>query len=230
MKNMSIGILLFPRITQLDLTGPYEVFSRMPNTEVHLIWKTINPVISDKGLTILPTKTFKDCPKLNIICIPGGPGQVDLMDDHETLDFIRTKAEDVDLITSVCTGSLILGAAGLLNGYKATSHWASIDQLSMLGAIPISERVVSDRNRITGAGVTSGIDFALKIVADLLGEDIAKSIQLQMEYDPVPPFNSGSKNSASEETIELVKNNISTFQQKRVNATINASKKLGLMM
>ncbi|MBD2850162.1 DJ-1/PfpI family protein [Acinetobacter baumannii] len=228
MRSISIGILLFPKLTQLDLTGPYEVFSRMPNTEVHLIWKTADPIISDKGLTILPTKTFKDCPRLNIICIPGGPGQVDLMNDTETLNFIKVKAEEVDLITSVCTGSLVLGAAGLLNGYKATSHWASIDQLSLLGAIPVSERVVSDRNRITGAGVTSGIDFALKIAADLFDEDIAKSIQLQMEYDPIPPFTSGSQHSASEKTVEFVKNNISAFQQKRMNATINASKKLGL--
>lgn len=229
MNNISIGILLFPNITQLDLTGPYEVFSRMPHTEIHLIWKTTNPVSSDKGLTILPTKTFKECPRLNIISVPGGPGQVDLMDDEETLNFIKLKAEEVDLITSVCTGSLVLGAAGLLNGYKATSHWASIDQLTMLGAIPVSARVVIDRNRITGAGVTSGIDFALKIASELFGEDLAKSIQLQMEYDPLPPFTSGSIHSASKITVDLVQNKIAAFQQKRTDATINASKKLGFL-
>jgi cyclohexyl-isocyanide hydratase len=228
MKNLSIGILLFPKLTQLDLTGPYEVFSRIPDSEVHLIWKNTDPITSDKGLAILPTTTFDKCPKLNIICVPGGPGQVDLMDDEETLNFIRAKAKEADLITSVCTGSLVLGAAGLLIGYKATSHWASIDQLQILGATPISERIVADRNRITGAGVTSGIDFALKLVSELCDEEVAKSIQLQMEYDPAPPFASGSPYLASKNTVDFVKNKISSFQEERLNATLKASRKLGL--
>lgn len=185
---LSIGMLLFPELTQLDLTGPFEVFARAPGAKVHLIWKTPEPVTSDRGLRILPTHTFENCPELDVICIPGGPGQIKLMSDDETLTFIRQKSENARLVTSVCTGSLVLGAAGLLQGYKATSHWASLDQLELLGAEPVNERVVRDRNRITGAGVTSGIDFALNVIADIYGNDIAQGIQLQMEYDPEPPF------------------------------------------
>lgn len=177
---LSVGLLLFPGVTQLDLTGPLEVFARAPDTRVHLIWKTREPVMSDRGLAMLPTTTFDTCPPLDVICVPGGPGQIALMTDSAVLAFIREKSAQASLVTSVCTGSLVLGAAGLLKGYRATSHWASLDQLALLGAEPVSARVVRDRNRITGAGVTSGIDFALRVVADLQGEAVAQMIQLQM--------------------------------------------------
>ena len=164
-----IGLILFPQLTLLDLPGPAEVFGRMPRAEVHLLWKTLKPVRSDRGLSLLPTMTFADCPHLEVVCVPGGPGQIALMQDEETLEFLRRVAPGCRLVTSVCTGSLVLGAAGLLAGYRATCHWSSIDQLALLGAAPVEARVVRDRNRITGAGVTSGIDFALTVVAELAG-------------------------------------------------------------
>lgn len=220
---MQIGLVLFPKLTQLDLTGPAEVFYRMPGAKVHLLWKTIEPVASDRGMSILPTMTFDDCTALDIICVPGGAGQIDLMDDMETLSFLSRIAPNCRLVTSVCTGSLLLAAAGLLSGYRATSHWSSIDELSLLGAIPVRERVVKDRNRVTGAGVTSGIDFALTIVADLLGDEIAQEIQLQMEYDPAPPFTGGSLRSAPEAVIAAAREKIVPFMTRRRAATERAA-------
>lgn len=224
--SLSIGLLLFPKVTQLDLTGPYEVFARAPNAQVHLIWKTLNPVASERGLTILPTATFATCPRLDVICIPGGPGQVDLMEDDETLDFILQVAGKARLVTSVCTGSLVLGAAGLLQGYKATSHWSALDQLALLGAEPVEQRVVRDRNRITGAGVTSGIDFALTVVADLYGREVAEAIQFQMEYDPAPPFASGSVAQVCADFLAAARAQISEFTSKRLAATQRAATRL----
>ena len=220
---MQIGLVLFPKLTQLDLTGPAEVFYRMPGAEVHLLWKTRDPVSSDRGMSILPTMTFDACDSLDLICMPGGPGQIELMDDEETLGFLRRIAPGCRLVTSVCTGSLVLAAAGLLKGYKATCHWSSIDQLQLLGAIPVAERVVRDGNRVTGAGVTSGIDFALTVVADLLGPDTAKDIQLQMEYDPEPPFTTGSPRSAPEAMVAATRAKIAPFIARRRAATERAA-------
>ncbi|MEG3136090.1 DJ-1/PfpI family protein [Rouxiella sp. T17] len=224
--EITIGLLLFPNLTQLDLTGPYEVFISAPNAKVHLIWKTRDAVVSNGGMAIVPTETFDTCPPLDIICIPGGPGQIAIMDDEETLDFIRQQSQQARLVTSVCTGSLILGAAGLLQGYKATSHWASLDQLALLGAEPINQRVVRDRNRITGAGVTSGIDFALHVVAEIYGIETAKNIQLGMEYDPEPPFNTGSPRSAPAEQVKQARERLAPFIEKRRAATLKAAAKL----
>jgi len=224
--SFNIGLLLFPNLTQLDLTGPWEVFARMPNANNYLVWKDRQPVMSDRGLAIVPTVTFNDCPQLDLICIPGGPGQIALMDDDETLDFVRRMAENAKWITSVCTGSLVLGAAGLLQGYRATSHWGSLDQLSLLGATPVAERVVRDRNRITGAGVTSGIDFALTVAEELLGREIAENIQLQMEYDPAPPFHSGSPRSASPQRLAEAKSQMQDFIARRRAATESAAARL----
>ena len=223
---MQIGLILFPKLTQLDLTGPAEVFYRMPGAAVHLLWKTIEPVSSDRGMSILPTMRFDDCTALDLICVPGGPGQIDLMDDDETLNFLRRIAPGCNLVTSVCTGSLVLAAAGLLDGYRATCHWSSIDQLELLGAIPVTERVVRDRNRVTGAGVTSGIDFALTVVADLSGQHIAEEIQLQMEYDPEPPFETGSPRSAPATLVEATRQKIAPFIQRRRAATTHAAARL----
>ena len=223
---MRIGCLLFPKVTQLDLTGPAEVFYRVPGADVALLWKTMAPVSSDKGMSILPTMTLDACKALDMICVPGGPGQIDLMDDEETLDFLRRIAPTCQLVTSVCTGSLVLAAAGLLNGYRATSHWASIDQLALLGAIPVHERVVRDRNRVTGAGVTSGIDFALSVVAEMLGEDTAKEIQLQMEYDPQPPFDVGSPRSAPSLLVDKVKMKMAPILERRRATTDTAARQL----
>ncbi len=225
-ESISIGLLLFPSLTQLDLTGPYEVFVRAPGTAVHLIWKDLQPVVSDRGMAILPTTTLDTCPPLDIICIPGGPGQVGLMDDEDILSFIRTQSQQDRLITQVCTGSLLLGAACLLTGYRATTHWASLELLSLLGATPVSQRIVRDRNRITGAGVTSGIDFALYVVAELFGEAIARNIQLHMEYDPAPPFLCGSPESASEDELKKARAQVAPFMEKRRQATIKAASRL----
>jgi cyclohexyl-isocyanide hydratase len=223
---VQIGLILFPKLTQLDLTGPAEVFYRMPGAKIHLLWKTTEPVSSDRGMSILPTMRFNDCDALDLVCVPGGAGQIDLMDDEETLDFLRRIAPTCKLVTSVCTGSLVLAAAGLLEGYKATCHWSSIDQLSLLGALPVSERVVQDRNRVTGAGVTSGIDFALTVVADLLGDEAAREIQLQMEYDPEPPFQSGSPRSASPALVQATREKIAPFIARRTAATERAAARL----
>ncbi len=223
---MRIGFILFPNLTQLDLTGPAEVFCRMPGAEVHLLWKDLQPVASDRGIRILPTTTFADCPPLDMICVPGGPGQVALMEDDDTLAFLIRIAQGCRLVTSVCTGSLVLGAAGLLTGLRATSHWASLDQLALLGAIPVAERVVQDGNRITGAGVTSGIDFALTVVAGLLGDEAAQSIQLQMEYDPAPPFHTGSPRSAPAAMVAAARESLKPFIEHRRAATVRAAERL----
>ena len=225
-RPLQIGLLLFPDVTQLDLTGPWEVFARTPDVECHLIWKDLQPVRSDRGLSILPTTSFADCPPLDVICVPGGPGQIALMSDDVTLNFLRQQADQAKWVTSVCTGSLVLGAAGLLKGYRATSHWSSIDQLALLGAEPVSQRVVRDRNRISGAGVTSGIDFALTLVAEIAGDAVAKSVQLQMEYDPEPPFTSGSPHTAPPQEVEQARAKMAEFLATRRAATERAARRL----
>lgn len=223
---MNIGLLLFPRLTQLDLTGPFEILARAPGAKVHLVWKYTDSVESDRGLQLYPTTTYSDCPPLDIICVPGGPGQVDLMDDTETLDFLRDQAVNAKWITSVCTGSLILGAAGLLQGYQATCHWASRDQLSLFGAEPSDSRVVVDRNRITGAGVTSGIDFALQLVASAFDERTAQAIQLAIEYEPSPPFWSGTPQHAPADVVEEARLKMAQFMAKRLEASKRAAARL----
>ena len=164
-NTFQIGMVLFPKLTQLDLTGPFEVLSRVPGTKIHLLWKEVTPIRADSGLTIMPTLDFTSCPKLDMLFIPGGPGQKDLMEDQEVLQFLRTQGAQCEFVTSVCTGALVLGAAGLLEGYQATTHWAARPLLANFGAEPTEKRVVWDRNRITGGGVTAGIDFACQIVA-----------------------------------------------------------------
>lgn len=197
----SVAFLVFPNVTQLDLTGPAQVLSRLGNTEINLVWKDKHPVPTDAGFPLLPTATFDEVTEASILCVPGGLGTIELMQDPAALEWVRNIAARADWVTSVCTGSLVLGAAGLLRGYKATSHWASIDQLAYFGAEPVSERTVEDRNRFTGGGVTSGIDFALALAAKIRGEDFARFIQLSVEYDPHPPFDSGSPDKAPPEIL-----------------------------
>jgi cyclohexyl-isocyanide hydratase len=226
--RITVGLLLFPEMTQLDMTGPYEVFVSMPRTTVEVVWKTLEPVPTGGGLRMLPTTTIAACPRLDVICVPGGPGQVALMRDAEILDFLRRQAESCRFVTSVCTGSLILGAAGLLRGYRATCHWLSLDQLALLGAIPVAERIVRDRNRITGGGVTSGIDFALFVAAQLCGEDVAKEIQLRIEYDPAPPFDAGSPRTADPTLVAALRARLKDRQDARRAVTSEAARALGL--
>lgn len=187
-KPIDIGILFYPRMTQLDVTGPFEVLARLPGARIHLLWKRIEPITSDVGLTVMPTTTFEDCPRLDVLCVGGGPGRTAVMEDDEVMDFIAQSGSTARYVTSVCAGSLILAAAGLLAGYRSACHWMSRDLLAPMGAIPVDARVVVDRNRISGGGVTAGIDFALKLAAELCGEDVAKRLQLLLEYDPQPPF------------------------------------------
>jgi cyclohexyl-isocyanide hydratase len=228
MAERLIGMVIFPRLTQLDMTGPYEVLARVPNTKVHLVAHSMAAVKTDRGMEILPTTTFASCPHLDLVMVPGGPGQQDLMEDEVVLEFLRRQARGAKYITSVCTGSLVLGAAGLLKGKRATSHWAALEHLKPLGATPVSEKVVMDGNIITGAGVTSGIDFALAVAAILEGEEIAKQIQLQIEYDPSPPFNSGSPQTASPEMLALVKSRLAPLNEQRRAVAERVGKKLGV--
>jgi len=202
---MQIGMLLFPGLTQLDLTGPYEVVHRIPDATVHLVWKDTAPVRADSGLAIVPTTTLAACPQLDVLMVPGGFGQVALMDDTEVLAWLQRQAVGARYVTAVCTGALLLGGAGLLDGYRATTHWAFIELLADYGAIPTRERVVEDRGRITGGGVTAGIDFGLVLAARLAGEHVAKAIQLGIEYDPAPPFRSGHPSVAEPEVVAAVR-------------------------
>ena len=223
-----IGMLLFPRLTQLDLAGPYEVLARTPNTVVDLVARTRAPVTSDRGLQILPTTTYTECQPLDVIMVPGGPGQQDLMEDEAALSFLRKQAAGAKYVTSVCTGSLVLGAAGLLKGKRATSHWAALEHLKLLGAIPVSEKVVVDGNIVTGAGVTSGIDFALALAAILEGEQAAREIQLQIEYDPEPPFDVGSPKKAPREMVETLRARGVQLYEARKATAARVGKKLGV--
>jgi len=209
-------MVLFPGLTQLDLTGAYEVLARMPDTRVHLVASTLDPVRSEWGLTILPDTTFADAPPLDMLCVPGGWGVDRHLDDSELLHFLRSRSEHARYITSVCSGALLLGAAGLLRGYRATTHWMSLDLLSLLGAEPVRQRVVRDGNRVTGAGVTAGIDFGLAVAAELFGPAIAQRIQLAIEYAPAPPFESGDPDTAPDGIRrELRRDSHDTLERRR---------------
>jgi cyclohexyl-isocyanide hydratase len=203
--TLHIGLLLFPRVQQLDLTGPHDVFAQIPGATVHLVWKTRAAVESSSGMLLTPDTTFDDCPPLDVICIPGGSGVGALMEDEETLAFIRRQAPRARYVSSVCTGSLVLGAAGLLRGRRATTHWAFHSLLGDLGAVPVKERVVRDGNLLTGGGITAGIDFALTLAAELVGKEEAQAIQLEIEYAPAPPFDAGSPERAPRGVVETVR-------------------------
>ncbi len=216
MSNFEIGFVIFPGITQLDFTGPFEILSRLatppslsvpsrfPRATTHVVAKTMSPVSSDRGLGIVPSCTFETCPPLNLICVPGGAGVAEALADGETVEFIRRQGEQAEYATSVCMGAFLLGAAGLLDGRRATTHWAYVDLLPLVGASHEKARVVRDGNVITSGGVTSGIDFAFVIVAEIAGPDVARAIQLGIEYDPAPPFDAGHPDKASAAAIELM--------------------------
>lgn len=196
-----IGFLLYPHVTQLDLTGPAQFLARMSGTDLHFVWKELAPVPTDAGFAMLPTETFATCQPLDMLCVPGGGGQRAMMADGEVLGWLGRQGAGARYVTSVCTGSLLLGAAGLLGGYRAAAHWAWRDSLAAFGATPVAGRVVQDRNRITGGGVTAGMDFALTIIAAVRGVEEAKTIQLALEYAPQPPFESGTPETATPATI-----------------------------
>jgi cyclohexyl-isocyanide hydratase len=197
MSNFNVGFVIFPDLTQLDFTGPLQVLARLPQSTTHIVAKSEDPVPSDCGLGLVPTRTFANCPPLDLICIPGGSsGVVGVMNDRDTIQFVRRQAGTAKYVTSVCTGAFVLGVAGLLKGRRATTHWAFTELLPLVGATYEKARIVKDGNVITAGGVTSGIDFGLSVVAEIAGETVAQTIQLGIEYDPDPPFNSGHPDRA----------------------------------
>ncbi len=222
---LHIGMLLFPNLTQLDLTGPFEILVRIPDSRVHLAWKTRDPVTSDSRMTFVPNATLAECPPLDVVFVPGGTGITALLDDPEVLAFLRQHGASARYVTSVCTGSLLLGAAGLLDGYDATTHWAYADLLPLVGARHNPRRVVIDRNRVTGAGVTSGIDFALRLTAEIAGEDVARTIQLEIEYDPEPPYR-GHPSHVDPATVAAVRKRFAPTYEARA-ASLRRSRSAG---
>jgi cyclohexyl-isocyanide hydratase len=218
-----IGFLLFPRLTQLDFTGPFEILSRMPEAETHLVAKSLEPVEAERGLQILPTTTFAACPPLDLICVPGGAGVNAVIGDPETLHFLRRMAAGARYVTSVCTGSLVLGAAGLLRGRRAACHWMSREALRAFGAEPAPARVVIDGKFISGGGVTAGVDFALAVVDEIRGREAAETIQLMVEYDPQPPFEAGSPERAPPAVLARVRRIAEPMLRERAAAVERAA-------
>jgi cyclohexyl-isocyanide hydratase len=221
---MIIGMLIFEDMTHLDFAGPWEVFSRLPGCEIRIISRSLQPVTAKGGLKTVPDTTMNDAPQLDLLFVPGGQGIVKLMEDRKVLEFLRRQAQQAKYVTSVCTGALVLGAAGLLKGYRAATHWDSMNILPIFGATAVSERVVTDRNRITGGGVTAGIDFALTIAADVLGVEVAKSIQLSMEYNPAPPFACGHPSVADPAVLEELRRKRASSQAVRLETAGRAAK------
>jgi cyclohexyl-isocyanide hydratase len=205
MQPIGVAFLIYPNVTQLDFTGPAQVLSRLSDVTMHYVWKSRDPVPTDSGFCVLPTATFAEVKHADILCVPGGFGCIDVIDDQETLSWVRDVGSNATWVTSVCTGSLILGAAGLLRGYRATSHWDWRDHLTLFGAEPVAQRVVFDRNRVTGGGVTAGIDFALALMAAIRGETYARAVQLGLDYDPKPPFDAGSPERAGQDLVTRVR-------------------------
>ena len=223
-KHLQIGIIVFDGMTSLDALAPFEVLARTPNSTCHLVWKHCRPIKGDTGLIVTPSLSFDDATQLDVIMVPGGPGQNDLMADEELLGFLRKQAVGAQWVTSVCTGSLLLAAAGLLNGYKATSHWLSLDFLRLFPVEVVPERVVIDRNRVTGGGVTSGLDFAFVLLSLLRGDEAARTLQLLMEYDPAPPFRSGHPDVADVGTVDAVRQLAAGMLEKRRAVCLEAAR------
>ncbi len=215
LAKFRIGFLLFPDMTQLDMTGPHQVFALMPGADIHLCARSKESVKSIEGLMFQPSSTYMDAPACDIFVVPGGPGINELLTDQPTLDFIRWQAAGAKHMASVCTGALLLGAVGLLRGKRATTHWLSLDLLKAFGAEPVNERTVIDGSIVTGGGVTAGIDFGLQMVAELVGDDAARAIQLTIEYDPQPPFDAGNPNRADKALVDSVTKASAATQAKR---------------
>ena len=221
-----IGILAFPGMLQMDLTGPYGVFAAIPGAVVDLLWKDTLPVFSSDKLLLTPNRTLSDCPPLDIMCVPGGAGILPLLDDTVVHDFLRVQAQSTRWLCSVCTGALVLGAAGLLAGCKATTHWLSLGLLAEFGATPVQERVVVDGKRATSAGVSAGIDMALTLVGKEWGPELASEIELNMEYDPHPPFATGHPSRAPKELLEKLRAKTADRQAMRTAAVQRAAARL----
>ena len=228
-RPIEIGFLVFPNVQQLDLTGPHEVLASWPRARARLVWKTLDPVRSSTGLMLKPDATFAECRPLDVICVPGGVGINPLLADDETLDFLRRQADNARFVTSVCTGALVLGAAGLLVGRRATTHWASHHLLEPLGAIPVRERYVRDGRLMTGGGVTAGIDFGLALLAELGDHAAAEAVQLSLEYAPAPPFEAGEPETAPTPVREAVEKRLAPMIAERARLVAEAATRLGLV-
>lgn len=223
---MKIGLALFPGLCQLDMTGPYEVLVRLPGARVDVVAKGTAPITTDRGLTITPDVALADAPQYDIFVMPGGPGQQDLMEDADWLSFLRAQAKGAKVMMGVCSGALVMGAAGLLYGYKATTHWSCHDLLALLGAEPVDKRVVIDRDRVTTAGVTSGIDGALALAQMLCGRETAEGIQLDMEYEPEPPTQAGTPHTAPAGLVAQIRAKGARFHAERKAACERAAARL----
>jgi len=227
--HLQIGSLLFEAVDQIDLTGPFEVLSRIPNSTYRIYARTMAPVRDIKGLRLTPDATLAEAPPLDVLHVPGGFGQEALMEDAEVVDWIRRQAAGACSTFSVCTGALLCGAAGLLRGRRATTHWASFHLLALFGAIPVNERVVVDGSYIFAAGVTAGIDGALRLAAELRGEDAARAIQLYMAYAPEPPFDSGTPETAPPAILQKARQAVQAITAQREDTARRIAARLGLV-
>jgi cyclohexyl-isocyanide hydratase len=226
--HLQIGSLLFEGLDQIDLTGPFEVFSRIPNSTYRIFAKTAAPTRDMRGLRLTPDAVLTEARQLDLLHVPGGFGQEAVMEDEDVLGWIRDQAAGVRCLFSVCTGALICGAAGLLKGRRATTHWASMDLLPLFGAIPVNERVVMDGNIVSAAGVTAGIDGALRVAADLRGIEVAQAIQLSIAYAPEPPFSSGTPESAPAAVLERVQRSYREVTEQREQTARRVAERLGI--
>jgi len=226
--HLQIGSLLFEGLDQIDLTGPFEVFSRIPNSTYRVFGRTTAPVRDLRGLRLMADAALAEAPQLDLLHVPGGFGQEALMDDEDVLAWVRNQAAGVRCLFSVCTGALICGAAGLLKGRRATTHWASMHLLPFFGAIPVNKRVVTDGNLVCAAGVTAGIDGALQVAADLRGVEVAQAIQLGIAYAPEPPFNSGTPESAPPAVLERVQLSYQAVAEQREQTARRVAERLGI--
>lgn len=225
---MRIGFLVFPDVQQLDLTGPFEAFASWPQARVDLVWKTKETLVASTGLRLQPDLTFADAPQFDVLCMPGGRGVNPLMLDDETLEFLRSQAQGARFVTSVCTGALVLGAARLLQGKRATTHWAYLDLLPAFGAIATQGRVVRDGSLMTGGGVTAGIDLALALIGEIAGPKAAQAIQLQLEYAPKPPFDAGHPSTAPQTIVEAFRHKSKELRAEREGLAKIAAERLGI--
>ncbi len=218
-----VNMLLLPRATQLDLTGPYEVLVRLPGARVELVAASLEPVRTERGLAILPTVARERASQADLLVVPGGPAVDDAMVDPAWVSFVASQAAGARWVFGICTGSLLLGAAGVLRGRRAGTHWQSRDLLPRFGAMPSEERMTVDGNLFTAGGVTAGIDMALRVVAEIAGEETARRIQLQIEYDPEPPFRSGTPRVASPETVQAIRSASAKGRAARESAVARAA-------
>jgi cyclohexyl-isocyanide hydratase len=227
-KHLNIGALVFPQMDQIDLTGPFEILTRIPNSTFHLIWKERIPVRDIRGLIITPETTFAEAPPLDLLVVPGGFGQEALMDDDVVLKFIQTEAATAMYVFSICTGALICGAAGLLRGFKSTTHWSAFHLLPYFGAIPVNARVVVDGKHVSAAGVTAGLDGALRVASLMCNERVAQQIQLAIEYAPDPPFNSGTPETAPPEILQAARASVQKITEARLVTAQRIAARLGI--